>query len=210
MYSKHLDSHLKPYRCKVYSCVSVPFSSTACLLRHEREAHGMHGHGEKPYLCTYEDCDRSTIGNGFPRRWNLQDHMKRVHDYTAPPSSTGSTSPTPSSVSSQHQVKAALPIRKRRTSNNSQPPAPKRTKSIAGAKTTSKALKNSSASNPQGKQRQTMQKQWREQHAALKDRLEALDPTDASGHEQIGADYELLQSIGANIRRLEAGQLANN
>ena len=55
-----------------------------------------------------------------------------------------------------------------------------------------------------------MQKQWREQHAALKDRLEALDPTDASGHEQIGADYELLQSIGANIRRLEAGQLANN
>lgn len=27
------------------------------------------------------DCDRSKQGNGFPRRWNQRDHMRRVHDY---------------------------------------------------------------------------------------------------------------------------------
>lgn len=40
----------------------------------------MHGHGEKPYLCTYEGCERSVSGHGFPRQWNLRDHMRRVHN----------------------------------------------------------------------------------------------------------------------------------
>lgn len=79
-YSKFVDSHLKPYRCKAESCENTRFSSTACLLRHEREAHAMHGHGDKPYLCTYEGCERSNPGCGFPRQWNLKDHMRRVHN----------------------------------------------------------------------------------------------------------------------------------
>ncbi|KAH8820035.1 hypothetical protein F5884DRAFT_865705 [Xylogone sp. PMI_703] len=78
--SKYVDSHLKPYRCKMATCENLSFSSTACLLRHEREAHAMHGHGDKPYLCTYEGCERGQPGNGFPRHWNLRDHMKRVHN----------------------------------------------------------------------------------------------------------------------------------
>lgn len=78
-YDKYVDSHLKPFRCKVAKCESIPFSSTACLLRHEREAHGMHGHGARPNLCHYPDCERSTPGQGFPRRYNLFDHMRRVH-----------------------------------------------------------------------------------------------------------------------------------
>ncbi|KAJ9154892.1 Zinc finger protein ZIC 5 [Pleurostoma richardsiae] len=79
-YDKFVDSHLKPYRCKVESCENARFSSTACLLRHEREAHAMHGHGEKPYSCIYEGCERALPGNGFPRQWNLKDHMRRVHN----------------------------------------------------------------------------------------------------------------------------------
>ena len=39
----------------------------------------MHGHGDKPFLCTHEGCERGVAGNGFPRHWNLRDHMKRVH-----------------------------------------------------------------------------------------------------------------------------------
>ncbi|KAL2016731.1 hypothetical protein VTK56DRAFT_3120 [Thermocarpiscus australiensis] len=97
-YDKFVDSHLKPYRCKVEGCQNARFSSTACLLRHEREAHAMHGHGEKPYLCTYEGCERSVPGHGFPRQWNLRDHMRRVHNDNgttaqpaSPPSSGGAT-----------------------------------------------------------------------------------------------------------------------
>lgn len=40
----------------------------------------MHGHGDKPYLCSYEGCDRAVPGCGFPRNWNLRDHMRRVHN----------------------------------------------------------------------------------------------------------------------------------
>lgn len=94
--SKSVDSHLKPYRCKVVTCKNSQFSSTACLLRHEREAHAMHGHGDKPYLCTHEGCDRGAAGNGFPRHWNLRDHMKRVHnDSGASTKSNASGSPPP-------------------------------------------------------------------------------------------------------------------
>ena len=207
--SKHLDSHLKPYRCKVHSCVAVPFSSTACLLRHEREAHGMHGHGEKPHLCSYEDCDRSVPGNGFPRRWNLFDHMKRVHAYSGPPSSNGSLSPTPSSASSHNQGTATLAFRKRRTSSTSLVDAPKRVKSTTGTKPLTKVPKGLAPSISQGRQRQSMQKLWQEQKAAIKNRLDYLDPSDISGSEQISADYAILHTIGINIRRQEAGQLAD-
>jgi hypothetical protein len=94
--SKFVDSHLKPYKCKVPACKDLQFSSTACLLRHEREAHAMHGHGDKPFLCTYEGCERGVTGNGFPRHWNLRDHMKRVHGDPGQPKSNASGSPPPS------------------------------------------------------------------------------------------------------------------
>src|SRR6266511_6476506 len=98
--SKYLDSHLKPYRCKAKNapqCADARFSSTACRLRHEREAHGLHGHGKMPHLCHYEGCDRATPDNGFPRRWNLYDHMKRVHAWTPPESEAGFDDEPPAS-----------------------------------------------------------------------------------------------------------------
>ena len=77
--SKYLDSHLKPYQCKQSDCGNLRFSSNACLFRHEREAHGMHFYGKNPHLCHYAGCDRAV--EGFPRRWNLNDHMRRVHEH---------------------------------------------------------------------------------------------------------------------------------
>lgn len=44
----------------------------------------MHGHGSRPHLCEFSTCERAVEGNGFPRRYNLYDHMKRVHDYHGP------------------------------------------------------------------------------------------------------------------------------
>lgn len=74
---------MRPYRCKFADreCDEARFSSNACLFRHEREAHGLHNHGVNPFLCKFPECDRAREGNGFPRRWNLRDHMKRVHEY---------------------------------------------------------------------------------------------------------------------------------
>ncbi|TRX89729.1 hypothetical protein FHL15_009319 [Xylaria flabelliformis] len=35
---------------------------------------------ERFYLCTHEGCERAIPGKGFPRQWNLRDHLRRVHD----------------------------------------------------------------------------------------------------------------------------------
>lgn len=43
--------------------------------------HGLHNHGINPYLCKFQGCERARHDNGFPRRWNQRDHMKRVHGY---------------------------------------------------------------------------------------------------------------------------------
>lgn len=99
--SKFVDSHLKPYHCKVPSCENARFSSTACLLRHEREAHAMHGHGDKPHMCTYKGCERSLPGNGFPRHWNLRDHMRRVHNDNGPQIQSGAGSSPPPAGAAQ-------------------------------------------------------------------------------------------------------------
>uniref|UniRef100_A0A8H7NQI8 C2H2-type domain-containing protein n=1 Tax=Bionectria ochroleuca TaxID=29856 RepID=A0A8H7NQI8_BIOOC len=79
IYNKFVDTHLKPYRCKFDTCEEAQFASSTILLRHEKEAHAMHGHGENPYLCPHEGCGRSIPGNGFTRRWNLRDHIRRIH-----------------------------------------------------------------------------------------------------------------------------------
>jgi hypothetical protein len=57
----------------------------------------MHGHGDKPFLCTHDGCERGIPGNGFPRHWNLRDHEKRVHSVQANTSRSrsGSRSCTP-------------------------------------------------------------------------------------------------------------------
>lgn len=53
--SKHLDLHLKPYRCNFRECVDTQFSSTGCLLRHEIEVHKMHRQGAKAHLVHSHD-----------------------------------------------------------------------------------------------------------------------------------------------------------
>jgi len=51
----------------------------------------MDRYSDKPFLCTYEGCERGMTGNGFLRHWSLRDHMKRVHGdpgqlrYNSPP-----------------------------------------------------------------------------------------------------------------------------
>lgn len=106
---------MKPYTCRYgateENCRSLRFSSNACLFRHEREMHGLHNHGINPYLCKFPGCERARRDNGFPRRWNQRDHMKRVHgweeidsDESADRGYTDSSSRRKKSTSTSHHV----------------------------------------------------------------------------------------------------------
>ena len=197
--SKYVDSHLRPFRCKVKSCVGVQFSSTACLLRHEREAHGMHGHGSKPHLCTYTDCERSLPGNGFPRRYNLFDHMKRVHDYT------GSTSP-PEQVSPPVQPAQLGP--KRHNSTNKRKLAPPvedmaRKRQKTTTKAPSAATAAASTQHRLAQEKQRWRREWAERKARLQQRVENIQgPQDINSCLQAYEDLDALKKIAARLNEL--------
>jgi hypothetical protein len=70
----------------------------------------MHGHGARPHLCHFRDCERAVPGHGFPRRYNLFDHMKRVHQYDGP-----TTEPSPPTMPGQVQRKPTSRKRKAST-----------------------------------------------------------------------------------------------
>ncbi|KAJ5475645.1 hypothetical protein N7539_007932 [Penicillium diatomitis] len=214
-YHKYLDSHLKPYRCKHASCVDnmLRFSSNACLFRHEREAHGMHGHGECPHLCLFEGCERSVPGFGFPRRWNLHDHMKRVHDYVSceRPSSQP-TSQAGSQPSSPEAVVPPVPTKKKDSSSSSRKrrgvtdatPAPtmKRTRSVHSQSTSAKA---SQASAQNAQRLQNAERNYYKCRSRLLDELTKITPQDISLHEKVNASLQELYTLGLQYRHLEAG-----
>lgn len=80
----------------------------------------MHGHGDRPHLCFYTGCERGQPGNGFPRRYNLFDHMKRVHDHRED-TSTGLPSPETANADPSAHKKAAGRKRKAPSSTASDP-----------------------------------------------------------------------------------------
>ncbi|KAL6715487.1 hypothetical protein ACLMJK_006448 [Lecanora helva] len=210
-YDKHLDSHLKPYRCKSYGCAQIQFSSTACLLRHEREAHGMHGHGPKPHLCFFKDCERAQEDNGFPRRWNLFDHMKRVHDFAGTEPSNRSNSP-----SSTSSPEPCAELRKKKRT-----PSPANNGTIKKAKVTNSGRTSEQTSRPQtmiqtGSQNmvteypsQSLNQMWYDHAAQVQARLRSLDPTDPRQWKQYQADTATLQNIGWTIQYQQQAQLAH-
>ncbi|KAJ5886976.1 uncharacterized protein N7473_009650 [Penicillium subrubescens] len=213
-YHKYLDSHLKPYRCKHASCVDnmLRFSSNACLFRHEREAHGMHGHGECPHLCLFEGCERSVPGFGFPRRWNLHDHMKRVHDYVScerPTSQPGSqpsspeTSPGAPPKKKESTSSSSSSNRKRRGVTGATPaPTMKRTRSVHSQAGCTKA---SQASAQNGQRLQNAERNYYKVRARLVDELAKITPQDTSMHEKVNASLQELYTLGLQYRHLEAG-----
>ncbi|KAK1971861.1 C2H2 transcription factor [Colletotrichum sublineola] len=185
-YDKFVDSHLKPYRCKIDSCENARFSSTACLLRHEREAHAMHGHGDKPFLCSYEGCDRAMHGNGFPRQWNLKDHMRRVHNDNGVPGS-------PTSASNGQQSSKG---RKRKDAPKVIGPVPPSRKVTAKAAAVEAAAKEEQSSKP-------LIEEWMAHRQALEDIVRGLNQPEDTKNAQLILDAQnhlsAMGKIGHNL-----------
>ncbi|EED19672.1 C2H2 finger domain protein, putative [Talaromyces stipitatus ATCC 10500] len=203
-YHKYLDSHLKPYRCKVATCAAqnLHFSSNACLFRHEREAHGFHGHGDNPHLCFYPGCERAVPGYGFPRRWNLFDHMKRVHDYTG---SEQPSSPESNAIGQVLKKKDPAGVRKRKVTKPVTATTMKRTKSASSQGNTVKV-------NPaQQEQRlRNAEQNYYNCRARLLEKIATITPQDTVMHEKANASLQELITLGLNFRQLEASSAATN
>ena len=173
----------------------MTFSSTACMLRHEREAHGMHGHGPNPHKCIFPDCERSVEGHGFPRRWNLHDHMRRVHNYSEPSSpKNGNESPSP-----PHHGSAG---HKKRSPS---PRAMEANKRVKISSTDAKSV-NQGESLLQAQQEKIRLQVYEEHKLQMEARLRVLGPTNAF-FESYGL-YCPTQGVPGRCMSEEAGQLA--
>ncbi|KAH6606777.1 hypothetical protein Trco_005930 [Trichoderma cornu-damae] len=174
-YDKFVDSHLKPYRCKAEACEGARFSSTACLLRHEREAHGLHGHGDKPFLCMYEGCERSILGSGFPRQWNLRDHMKRVHN------DHGSAGGSPTGAAQQ-----ATKGRKRKSDASE----------TQGSTSRKASIKSMPAPEPKQPPVKPLIEQWTDHRKAVEDIVRRMSkPEDVQNLQQISEAQKILETM---------------
>ncbi|KAJ5519557.1 hypothetical protein N7463_000010 [Penicillium fimorum] len=202
---KYLDSHLKPYRCKVPACIDAQlrFSSNACLFRHEREAHGLHGHGDNPHLCLWEGCERAVPGNGFPRRWNLYDHMRRVHDYA-----TSERHSSPETSPGAGQIKKKEPTgRKRRVTGATPAPTMKRTRSVHSQASSIKATQTSTSL---GQRLQNAEQNFFKCRSRLLEELSNISPQDTTMHEKVNASFQELFTLGMNYRHIEASQAGSH
>lgn len=74
-----MDRHLRPYKCDRVGCDAPAFGDAGGLFRHQREVHKSRD-GDRvlsEYFCPDVRCERHT--RGFPRRWNLMEHQRRIH-----------------------------------------------------------------------------------------------------------------------------------
>jgi hypothetical protein len=146
----------------------------------------MHGHGEKPYLCSYEGCERSVAGHGFPRQWNLKDHMRRVHNdngATAQPAS-----PPPSGANTS--------TRGRKRKNDAQEKQPSQDKS-SSRKSATKAAVETAASAPKQPEPHPQIEEWYEHQRALQGFMQGcVQPDDPQTLQYIKDAQEHLNAMG--------------
>lgn len=171
----------------------------------------MHGHGPKPHLCYFKDCERAQEDNGFPRRWNLFDHMKRVHDFAGTEPSNKSTSPAPSSSSPEPH--ADLPKKRRTPSPIAEGPT-KRVKvnaanrSVEASSVAQNKIKAKTTAVEPEYRPQSLDELWYDQLVQVQTRLQSLNPRDPRQWQQYQADTAQLQTIRLTMQFQQA-QLAH-
>ena len=165
----------------------------------------MHGHGAKPFLCKFEGCERAHENHGFPRRWNLLDHMKRVHGYSASEPSNNSDSPSPSDSSSHKDP--ANGQRKRRTPSPMENAVVKRAK-VAPSRADGQASVNLASGSgsvtmetreqpcpPKGQQYPSEESLLREHQARMESRLKNLDFSNPLAWDQYHGDNAMFENL---------------
>lgn len=172
----------------------------------------MHGHGENPHLCRFPSCDRSIPGNGFPRRWNLHDHMRRVHDFTCSekasspegsPITTGKSSASASPSSSASSKKREGTVRKRK-SVVSGTQTIKRARANQAQAQTQAAMKAAQAHTDQ--QLREAEKSYYDCLSDIKTDLSNINPQNPAMHERINARLQELHTHALNYRYIKATQ----
>ena len=98
-WNKHMDKHDRPYKCVEPGCDKIQgFTYSGGLLRHQREVHKKNISTRDPLFCPYPNCNRHS-GNGFTRKENLNEHIRRRHVGESSSDAQGSpTITTPSRV----------------------------------------------------------------------------------------------------------------
>lgn len=151
----------------------------------------MHGHGDKPYLCTYEGCDRAVPGCGFPRNWNLRDHMRRVHNDNG----TSLNIPTGAHSSSRGLSSASAKGRKRKSKDS---------ETSAGRKSSSKPSAAEEAAAATAKMEAPLIDQWWQHRNELQAYLQRFDnPVNFEVLEQSGEASEHFAAMEKITRKLK-------
>ena len=149
----------------------------------------MHGHGEKPYMCTYEGCDRSISGHGFPRQWNLRDHMRRVHN------DNGTIAQPPSPPASGATATTTTSTRGRKRKSDAEKPAQEKSSSRksaakAAAEAAAPVAKPEPVVNPEIEQ-------WYEHQRALQTFIQGcVQPDDAQSLQYLKDAQDHLNAMG--------------
>jgi hypothetical protein len=96
-WNKHMDRHERPYKCDHPNCQNTQgFTYSGGLMRHQREVHRWHQTTKSRLFCPFDDCLRNSSGEGFSRKENLEEHVRRRHGGRAPPSTHDQSSDAPS------------------------------------------------------------------------------------------------------------------
>lgn len=150
-----------------------------------------------PYICKFDGCERSVDGNGFPRRWNLNDHMKRVHDYVEP--DTPGSSPR-----SQPGDKKDAARKRKGPSATLGSQAMKKTRSTqSNSSVSSKIVKNQGGRHGQ---LQNVRGNFDNARARMHDQFAHLDFKDPANHAQVNATVQEMNNLAADFKILNSGQ----
>jgi hypothetical protein len=122
----------------------------------------------------YEGCERSILGSGFPRQWNLRDHMKRVHN------DHGSAGGSPTGAAQQ-----ATKGRKRKSDASE----------TQGSTSRKASIKSMPAPEPKLPPVKPLIEQWMDHHKVVADMLSRMNKPD---------DVQNLQHISEAQKHLEA------